>query len=65
MADFERNPDDIGALWSRSSPRGEYLSGTLKIDGREIKVVCFRNDRKSSDKAPDWRILKSTPRGDQ
>ena len=65
MSDFERDPSDIGALWSRSSQRGEYLSGTIKIDGREVKVVCFKNDRKSSDKQPDWRVLKSTPRESQ
>lgn len=53
-----KDPNEIGALWSKTSARGEYMTGT--ING--VKVVCFKNDRKSSEKQPDWRVLKSQPR---
>lgn len=56
----ERNPDEIGALWSKTSARGEYMTGTINGE----RVVCFRNDRQTSDKAPTWRVLKAKPRED-
>lgn len=59
MSDAKKNPDELGALWSRTSARGEYLTGT--INGQP--VVCFRNDRKAEgSKQPDWRVLKSKPK---
>lgn len=57
----ERNPDELGALWEKSGGRGQYFTGT--INGQ--KVVVFKNDRKSSDKHPDWRVLKAKPRDAQ
>lgn len=56
---FEKNPDEIGALWIKTSSNGvEFMSG--KIDGVG-DVVCFRSKSKS-DKAPAWNVLKSKPR---
>lgn len=55
---MERDPSELGALWLKESARGDYMTGT--ING--VKVVCFRNDRKSADNQPDWRVLKSKPR---
>lgn len=54
----DRDPDELGALWEKSSSRGPYMTGT--ING--VKVVVFKNSRKSSDKQPDWRVLKSKPK---
>lgn len=54
----EQNPDEIGALWQKSSARGDYFTGT--VNGQ--RIVVFANTRKSSDKQPDWRILKAKPR---
>ena len=54
----ERNPDELGALWLKQSARGDYMTG--EIGG--VKVVCFPNTRKTSDRQPDWRVLKSKPR---
>lgn len=55
---YEQNPDELGALWEKETSRGTMLSGT--ING--VKVVAFRNDRKTSDNQPDWRVLKARPR---
>lgn len=57
----EKNPDELGALWIKTSARGDYMTG--EINGQ--KVVVFRNDRKADgSKAPDWRVLKSKPKAD-
>lgn len=58
MANENRNPDELGALWVKTGSRGEYMTGTIEGIGA---VVCFRN---SSDnpKAPAWRVLKSKPK---
>lgn len=52
-----KDPNEIGALWMKSSSKGDYMTGL--INGESI--VCFRN---SSDnpKAPQWRVLKSKPK---
>lgn len=55
---FEKDPNEIGALWEKQSSRGTYMTGT--ING--VKVVVFHNGKKNSDKSPDWRVLKSKPR---
>lgn len=57
---YEPDPNELGALWVKSGAKGDYMTGT--ING--VKVVCFPNTRKSSDKAPDWRVMKSIPRGE-
>lgn len=54
---FEKNPDELGALWLKSGAKGEYMTG--EING--VKVVCFSVE-KSSEKSPAWRVLKSKPR---
>lgn len=56
----DRDPNEIGALWSRESAKGEYLTG--EVNG--VRVVCFRVTS-GSDKAPTWRVLKSQPREGQ
>lgn len=56
-----QDPNEIGALWLKSSAKGEYMTGT--IGGQ--RVVVFRNTRKNNEKAPDWRVLKSQPREDR
>lgn len=53
-----QNPDELGALWEKSSARGPYMTGT--ING--VAVVLFKNDRKTSEKQPDWRVLKAKRR---
>lgn len=56
---YEKNPDELGCLWSRDGAKGEYLTG--EING--VRVVCFLT--KPSEKGPKWRVLKAKPREDQ
>jgi len=50
--------DEIGALWQKTSAKGDYFTGT--VNG--VQVVIFPNQFKREDKRPDWRIFKSKPR---
>lgn len=56
------NEDKIGALWVKQSPKCEYMSGVIKINDEEIRIVAFKRDKKGNEKAPDWDILISKPR---
>jgi hypothetical protein len=56
MSEFQKDENELGALWISVGAKGEYLSGT--IDG--VRVVCFKNDKKTPDsKQPDWRVLRA------
>ena len=55
----EKNPDEIGALWVKSSGKGDYMTGTVNGVG----VVCFKNTS-DNPKAPQWRVLKSRPKAE-
>ena len=59
---FEKDPNELGVLWSKTSTRGDYFTGSIEIDGTKHQIVVFKNGNKRSEKAPDWRILKSQPR---
>ena len=59
---FERDPNELGVLWEKSGGKGPYFTGSIEIDGTKHPIVVFKNGNKRSDKAPDWRILKSQPR---
>jgi hypothetical protein len=54
---FERNPEELGALWLKRGAKGEYMTG--EING--VGVVCFPVTAKT-DKSPTWRVLKSKPK---
>lgn len=61
MSEQTNKEDELGALWVKTSARGEFMTGT--IGG--VKVVCFKNTRaENNEKAPQWRVLKSKPRED-
>ena len=52
---------EIGALWERDSKKGNhYLQGVIDTGEKEIKIVCFLNDKKYGQQ-PDWRIYESRP----
>ena len=59
MSEHKKDESEIGALWAKSGPRGDYFTGT--IDGQA--VVVFKNDKKPvGSKQPDWRILRAKPK---
>ena len=52
----EKDPNDMGGLWEKTSAKGIWMSGT--INGQA--VVVFRNDRKvAGSNQPDWRVLRA------
>lgn len=53
-----KDPNEIGALWEKSGSKGPYMTGTVNGE----RIVVFKNDAKGNEKAPQWRVLKSTPR---
>lgn len=55
---YEKDPNELGALWEKSGRNGPYMTGTIS----GVKVVVFKNGKKNSDKSPDWRVLKSVPK---
>jgi len=56
---FEKDENELGALWLKDGRKGEYMTGT--ING--VKVVCFENPRwTAGGNLPKWRVLKSQPR---
>jgi len=53
---------DIGALWLNTSKAGKkYYAGSIEVNGTKIKIVCFKNDRKETEKHPDFHIYESRP----
>lgn len=59
MSDKPKDPNELGALWLKTGPKGEYMTGS--ING--VNVVCFWNKHHvEGDNKPAWRVLKSQPR---
>lgn len=54
---FEKDPNEIGALWEKTGAKGPYMTGTINGE----RVVVFKA-QKRGEKSPDWRVLKSLPR---
>ena len=54
---YEKDPNEIGALWMKEGRKGKYLTG--EVNG--VKVVCF-GVKSDNPKAPTFRVLKSQPR---
>jgi uncharacterized protein (DUF736 family) len=57
---FEKDPNEIGALWMKSGRKGDYMTGVIEGIGA---VVLFPV-KSTSPKAPQWRVLKSKPKDD-
>ena len=54
---YDKDPDDLGALWLKTGGKGDYMTGNISGVG----VVCFAN-KSDNPKAPQWRVLKAKPR---
>jgi hypothetical protein len=59
---YEKKDGD-GALWMKTTARGEMMTGDIFINGETIKIVAFPNES-DNPKAPRWRISKAKPRDD-
>lgn len=53
---------EIGVLWVKNSPKSQYMTGSIEINGEKTAIVCFLNSNKKEAKHPDWRIMKAKPR---
>jgi len=52
-------PKNVGAIWQRTSKAGkEYLS--MEVNG--VKYIAYKNDYKTEDKHPNWRIFPKVDR---
>jgi uncharacterized protein (DUF736 family) len=58
---YQKNPDECGAIWIKQG-KIEYLSISLEIDGVKHGFVAFPNLKRSSENAPNYRVLKSKPK---
>jgi hypothetical protein len=55
----------IGALWEKTGGKGKWMSGSLELDGKVIRIVCFSNGYKKEAKHPDWKIYPARERTEQ
>jgi hypothetical protein len=59
MPAFEKDPNELGCLWTKTGARGDYMTGKFG----EQAIVVFRNDRKTpGSKSPDYRIMRPIKR---
>ena len=58
-----KNANELGALWKKKSKAGmSFLSGYITDhDGQKTEVVVFANDKKTNERAPDYRLYVSRP----
>lgn len=69
----QKQDEKVGALWAKSSSRGEFMTGNIEMtpeqiaelqaNGGKMSVVVFRNERKTG-KQPDWAMFKARPRAE-
>lgn len=59
MRDYKNMPEaEECAIWLRESKNGnEYLSGIVKIEGKEYKIVAFSR-QKTKESQPNWYFKK-------
>ena len=51
-------PNNRTGLWIRESKSGnKFMSGNLKIEGKEYSIRIFKNDRKETNKQPDYTMF--------
>lgn len=53
----------LGGLWETQTKKGDkMMTGTVVIDGKETRLVCFTNGyKKGGDSKPDWIVYESEP----
>jgi len=51
---------EIGAVWTKTSAAGAtYFEGLIHDLSGDIRIVIFKNLHKTTDRQPDFRILRS------
>jgi hypothetical protein len=51
----------IGGLWLKKDRKDrQYLTGGFVLEGSEVKVSIYMNEKKKQEKDPDWLIYKQT-----
>ena len=57
---------ELGALWiKQGNSSKDYMTGHCSVNDEKISVVGFKNNNKSSDRAPDYVIYKHKPREEE
>jgi len=59
MSEEGKKSTKIGAAWWREKNGNNYLSGKIRIDGKEHYIALFQNGFKQAEKQPDFNILLS------
>ncbi len=50
----------VGAIWVRTSKSGDkYLSLQVEINGQKYNYVGFKNDYKTEDKHPSYKLFEA------
>jgi uncharacterized protein (DUF736 family) len=51
----------VGALWQKKSKKGlNYFLGVITLNGKQERIVVFNNNKKKSEKAPDFNIYRAS-----
>ncbi len=51
----------IGALWTKKTKSGgEFFSGMINLDGKELRIVIWPTRDKKHEKSPDYTISIDT-----
>jgi uncharacterized protein (DUF736 family) len=56
---WEKDPNEVGAVWKKTGAKGEYLSINFK---GEWFVAFATKSKGQSGKGPDYRIMIQKPR---
>ena len=57
-------PNNRTGLWVRESKSGnKFMSGNLKIGDKEYNIRIFKNDRKETNKQPDYTMFYDLKEG--
>ncbi len=52
------NLEKIGVLWANVSKNdNKYFSGTITLNGQSYNILIFRNNKKKTEKSPDYQIF--------
>jgi len=51
---------EVGALWRVDGSNQSFYSGSIKVGGKSLKIVCFTNKYKEKgSNQPDLRVYES------